>query len=120
MKNVFEFLRLAALTLVLHFCAVNSPAQETENPVSPRYGLTALEAKALEASLTEHPDDLAMHEHLISYYFEAGIELHAPELEKKREQHVLWLIEHHPESEFAGSPEALLMPAEAGGSPGGY
>jgi len=119
-ESFFQAVRPLALAIALQFLAVNGYGQEQERPVLPHYGLSSSEAEALEKSLVDHPDDLSMREHLISYYFEAAIESHATELEKKREQHVLWLIEHHPESEFAGSPEAFLMPAEAGGSPGGY
>jgi len=120
MKSLVEVMRLLALAIALQFLALNSYGQEKERPVLPHYGLSSSEAKALEKSLIDHPGDLAMREHLISYYFEAEIESRSPELEQKREQHILWLIEHHPECEFARSPEAFIMPTEAGGSPEGY
>jgi len=115
-----EAMRPLAVAMALHILAAHGYGQAKERPVLPRYGLSASEAEALEKSLHDHPDDLAMHEHLISYYFEAEIESQAPELEQKRERHVLWLIEHHPEAEFTHSPEAFIMPTEAGGSPGGH
>jgi tetratricopeptide (TPR) repeat protein len=68
--------------------------------------ITAEDAKILEDSLINNPDSLYVHSKLIHYYFEAGISSRSSEFEAKREQHVLWLIEHHPEASLAGSPEA--------------
>lgn len=82
--------------------------------------LTAKEAKRLEEGLATNPDNLAAREQLISYYFEAMLTSRTPELEEKREEHVLWIIEHHPESEMAGSPEAGIMPVGFSGSTEGY
>jgi hypothetical protein len=78
------------------------------------------EAKALEEGLKASPDNLAAQERLINYYFEAMLTSKEPGLEEKREQHVFWLIEHHPESELAGSPEAAIQPVGFSGSTEGY
>ena len=88
----------------------------------PRTGhqITATNAKALEEGLAKNPDNLTAREQLISYYFKAMLTSKTPELEEKREQHILWLIEHHPESEMAGSPEAHIMPMGFSGSTEGY
>jgi hypothetical protein len=76
--------------------------------------VTAKDAKALEEGLNTNPDNLAAREQLIRYYFEEALTSRMPELEEKREKHVLWLIEHHPESELAGEPEAEIMPTASG------
>jgi tetratricopeptide (TPR) repeat protein len=68
--------------------------------------ITADDARALEDSLANNPDSLFVRAKLIHYYFRAGLGSQSPELEAKREQHVFWLIEHHPEATLAGSPDA--------------
>lgn len=120
MKLLVNSSCFAMFALVGTLGAVNADSQQEKETTPVPYGLTASEAKALEASLAEHPDDLAMRKHLISYYFEAEIESDSQELKQKREEHIFWLIEHHPESEIAGSPEAFIEPAQMGGSSDGY
>src|ERR1700680_4646184 len=44
------------------------------------------------------------------YYFQAMATSRSTEIEQKREQDIFWLIEHHPESQFSGSPEAMILP----------
>jgi len=82
--------------------------------------ITAQEAVALEAGLITNPDNLTARERLITYYFYQLIASRSSVLEEKREKHVFWLIEHHPESELAGSPEAEIMPMGFSGSIEGY
>jgi tetratricopeptide (TPR) repeat protein len=82
--------------------------------------ITAQDAAALEAGLTTNPDNLAARERLIKYYFYEMIASQSSVLEEKREKHVFWLIEHHPNSELAGSPEAEIMPMGFSGSMEGY
>jgi len=72
--------------------------------------LTPETAAALEETLKTKPDNQAAHEKLIQYYFEAQLNSQDPALEERRQQHVFWLIEHHPESDIAMSPEAGIMP----------
>ena len=83
-------------------------------------GITAEQAKAFEAMLDAKPDDLATREALISYYFRAALTSRDSALEEKHEQHVFWLIEHHPESELAGSPEAGILAMGFSQSTEGY
>jgi hypothetical protein len=85
-----------------------------------RNQITAKDAQALEEGLIKHPDNLTAREELIRYYFEAALNSRTPELEGKREQHVLWLIENHPESELAGTPEAEIMAIGLSESTEGY
>jgi hypothetical protein len=75
------------------------------------------DANALEEGLNANLDNLVAREQLIRYYFEATLTSHGEsEIEEKREKHIFWLIEHHPESELAGSPEAEIVPMEFNGS----
>lgn len=82
--------------------------------------ITADEAKALEEGLQTNPDNLPARQKLIHYYFFAGLTSRSPDMEDKRQQHVFWLIEHHPESELAGSPEAGIEPVGISGGTEGY
>jgi tetratricopeptide (TPR) repeat protein len=84
---------------------------QTESVASVRRdNLTAKDAKALEEGLNLNPDNLAARDQLIRYYFEETLTSQAPELEEKRDKHIFWLIEHHPESEMAGEPETDIVP----------
>ena len=80
-----------------------SPRPELERQTN------AADAKAFEDGLKVNPDNLTAREWLISYYFQASLWSKAPELEERREEHIFWLIEHHPESQLAGSPEAGIL-----------
>jgi tetratricopeptide (TPR) repeat protein len=72
--------------------------------------ITAKQAGVLEEALKTNPDDLSAHEQLITYYFMARLKSRDPDVEKKREEHIFWLIEHHPDSDLAGSPESSIEP----------
>ncbi len=67
--------------------------------------LTSADASRMEQQLVTNPDDLQTRSKLIAYYFLNGIR-------EPRLTHILWLIEHHPESEITAfnsggiSPEA--------------
>jgi ribosomal protein S15P/S13E len=70
--------------------------------------LTAEEAENLELHLKNNPDDLTARTKLLGYYMRFSFGP-GPE-QQKRTNHVLWVIEHHPEAEVAGFPEAMLDP----------
>ena len=117
----------AKASMILLFMVSGSQARdlrawEQEQAVKPRprQRVTAVEAKALEEGLKTTPDNLSVRKKLITYYFEAMLTSRAPELEERREQHIFWLIEHHPDSELAGSPEAGIHPVGFSGSTEGY
>jgi len=93
--------------------------EQTAAPRLPQE-ITAEDAKALEEGLKANPDNRAAREKLITYYFRANLMSRAPGLEERREQHIFWLIEHHPDSELAGSPEAGIQPVGLSGSTEGY
>lgn len=99
-----------------------SPAWPQEPSVrkTPKPEITAQEAQALEEGLKSNPDDLTVHEKLIRYYFMAALTSRSSDLEEKREGHVFWLIEHHPESDLAGSPEAGIQSIGLAQSTEGY
>src|SRR6266581_1901266 len=105
----------AFVTLVFVVCSWNARdarAWGQDQPAAPRLPqeITAEDAKALEEGLKANPDNRAAREKLITYYFRAMLMSRAPGLEERREQHIFWLIEHHPDSELAGSPEAGIQP----------
>ena len=85
-----------------------------------QHQITAVQANGLEEKLVTDPNNVAVREQLIVYYFQASLSTRTADLEQKREQHILWLIEHQPESELAGSPEADIMPVGLTGSTDGY
>jgi len=114
-----------SLTLLLAVCGsldMDSFAWGQAKAPAPRLEgqITAKDAKALEEGLKTNPDNLAARQELIRYYFMEMLTSREPELEEKREQHVFWLIEHHPESELAGSPEAEILPMDFSESSEGY
>lgn len=82
--------------------------------------ITAKDAEQLEEGLKTSPDNLAAREQLIQYYFRTMLTSRVSAIEEKREQHIFWLIENHPESELAGSPEASIAPIGFSGSTEGY
>lgn len=95
-------------------------AQERTARPGAQQEVTADNAKTLEEGLKTNPDNLAAREKLISYYFKSMLTSRAPEFEEKREQHIFWLIEHYPDSELAGSPEAGIDSFGLSGSTEGY
>jgi hypothetical protein len=122
MGKLWGNLRLTSLLVVCGLFTLDScawgQAQAPEPGTEGR--ITAKDAKALEEGLNTNPDNLAARQELISFYFMEMLTSRKPELEEKREQHVFWLIEHHPESELAGSPETGIMPMGFSASTEGY
>ena len=120
-----KFCAKASMILLFVVCGSQAPglrASEQEQPAKARtrQQVTAEDAAALEEGLKANPDKLTAREKLINYYFEAMLTSRALELEERREQHIFWLIEHHPDSELAGSPEAGIQPVGFSGSIEGY
>lgn len=74
--------------------------------------LTPAAAQQLEASLKQNPDDLTARTKLLGYYMRrqhGSAADHAT-----RQQHILWIIRHHPEAPVAGIPYAELDPVSDG------
>jgi tetratricopeptide (TPR) repeat protein len=88
--------------------SASGQAQAVAPSVPPE--ISAKDAAALEAGLTANPNNFAARQALIHYYFLETISSPSSDLQEKRDNHVFWLIEHHPESPLAGSPEAGIMP----------
>ena len=114
--------RTIFLSLLFSFLVQVSPAWAQGPSAKPALAqeITAEEANTLEQGLKTSPDNLAAREKLISYYFVAALTSRSPNLEEKREGHIFWIIEHHPESNLAGSPEAGIEPVGSSGSTEGY
>jgi TonB family protein len=66
-------------------------------------GSSPEQAQRLEGYLQANPEDLTARGSLVSYYFLNGIR-------EPRLKHIFWLIEHHPESDFAGFNSAAISP----------
>jgi tetratricopeptide (TPR) repeat protein len=122
MGKLLAKVHLILLLVVCSSLPPNSYAWGQEQAPAPGIEgrITAKDAKVLEEGLNTNPDNLAARQNLISYYFMEMLTSRKPELEQRREQHVFWLIEHNPESELAGSPEAGIVPIGLSGSTEGY
>jgi hypothetical protein len=118
----FRILAILASLFVGGLQALGRSAQEPVPAPSSRvtHQLTADDVRKLEESLVTNPDNLNAREQLLRYYFRTGLRSSTAELEQKREQQILWLIEHHPETGLAGSPEAQITLGGRSGSTEGY
>lgn len=65
----------------------------------------------LERQLAANPDDFPARLKLMAYH-QRGDRAGRPEDRRKRVQHALWLIEHHPDSELLHSPVSRFEPGE--------
>ena len=124
-KAMRKFSATASVILLFVVCGSQAPAlraweQEQAAKARPEQRLTAEDAAALEEGLKTNPDKLTAREKLVKYYFKAMLTSRAPELEERREQHIFWLIEHHPDCELAASPEARIDPVQFSGGTEGY
>jgi tetratricopeptide (TPR) repeat protein len=74
--------------------------------------LSASAAQDLETALAKDPEDLAARTELIGYYWHRALTSTASR--QPLQQHVLWIVEHHPEAAIGGLPEAQLSPFQDG------
>ena len=92
-----------------------APAASPSYPQLARqgYALSQAEAEGLESSLKSSPDDLAARTKLLGFYFRGGaMRLYGRDATiEARRRHILWLIEHHPESEVVALSETTIDPA---------
>jgi hypothetical protein len=65
-------------------------------------------ALELEAQLEKNPEDLTARAKLLGYYWYQWMQPGEAAAKAARRRHVLWLIEHHPESPVTGLEEAAL------------
>ncbi len=78
-------------------------------------------AQALETQLEKTPDDLAARAQLLGFYYYQWMKPGEAAARAARRRHILWLIEHHPDSPVLGLAEAPIE--ESGNSladPEGY
>jgi hypothetical protein len=76
------------------------------------YALSQVEAEGLESLLKTSPDDLASRTKILGFYFRGAVRLLGRDATiEGRRRHILWLIEHHPESEVVALAEATIDPA---------
>jgi hypothetical protein len=120
-------MRLKGLAVMAILLAPGAWPQERRVPppmFSPQYvqalqGLLEMEpadVRALETRLAADPEDFAARLKLMAYCMRAdrvALELST----RQRVELVLWLVEHHPESEILASPYALLEPKDLSGEP---
>lgn len=74
--------------------------------------LSPEEAERLEARLRKRPGDLRSRYKVLGYSTQRRFM--DPGLARRRAEHVLWMIEHHPELEFSGSPFCHVLQQEPG------
>jgi tetratricopeptide (TPR) repeat protein len=99
---------LMSLLLLLGFGATTRAQSGGENVwrlTTQGRKLSSQEAENLEEKLKGNPNDLSMRTILLAYYEGK----HESQVSEAKQRHVLWIIENHPESEIAGSPECLVL-----------
>jgi len=78
-------------------------------------------AQDLEAQLERNPEDLAARARLLGFYYYQWMKPGAAVAKASRRRHILWLIEHHPESPLTGVTEAAIdQTGENMADPEGY
>ena len=70
--------------------------------------LGAAAAQELEAQLEKAPEDLAARTKLLGYYYYAWMQPGEEAAKAARRKHILWLIEHHPDSPVLGLAEVPI------------
>jgi len=103
--------------------AAMAPAQTTARATGPQPSklaplvyegrqLTAEQATALEEQLKTNPEDLATRTRLLGYYFTiAKNQIGVPATIAARRRHILWLVEHHPDSNLLDGSDATIDPS---------
>ena len=84
---------------------VTSPAKLARDG----YTLTRNEAEDIEFSLKTKPDDLAARTRLLGFYYRGAMRVYTRDVTiEARRRHILWLIEHNPDSEASTLSEATI------------
>jgi len=89
----------------------NLGLQQTSDLARAGRKLSQEDAEKLEEKLKSDPSDLSARARLLGYYFAGSLPRagRVPTLAARR-RHILWIIQHHPDAEIAGLPEATLDP----------
>jgi len=103
---------LAALALLLAQATGVFAQEPASYPKLARdgYALSREDAEKLEAGLKDTPEDIAARVKLLGFYFRGPAMQalgHDATVEARR-RHILWLVEHHPESEATELAEATI------------
>lgn len=100
---------LMSLLLLLEFGANTTRAQSGGENIwrltTQGRKLSSQEAENLEEKLKGNPNDLSMRTILLAYYEGK----HESQVREAKQRHILWIIENHPESEIAGTPECQVL-----------
>jgi hypothetical protein len=102
------------------FDARNKAQQDCFNAA---VGMTAVQAQALEDAVAKNPEDLEARKKLLMFYYRSGAKVIGEEKTiAARRRQILWIIEHHPESELAGESGMRIFPTalDALPDPAGY
>jgi tetratricopeptide (TPR) repeat protein len=105
--RAFLFLSLAIFAFQKE-TAMAGNHSDTDSLVMQGTELSADAARRLEDALKQTPDDITIRIKLLGYYFQK--QFVSATARAARQQHVLWVIQHHPEAPIAGLPEANLDP----------
>lgn len=90
------------------------PAELTVPPLLIRqgYSITAADAAQLEEALAKDPEHAEARAKLLGYYFASAPRgVPVEEVRQARLRHILWLIEHHPDSNLLDGAEATIDPS---------
>lgn len=90
--------------------AADKSAIEKSGPeITPATDLQRAQVEAIEAGLARNLDDLITRERLLLFYLVAGDKVFGQKATvEARRRHILWVIEHHPESKVARSRQAWI------------
>ena len=108
---------LPLLGAQIHTLPIMQPEQMMEKGAN----LSSDAAQALETELEKTPEDLAARAQLLGFYYYQWMKPGEAASRAARRRHILWLIEHHPDSPVLGLAEAPIE--ETGNSladPEGY
>lgn len=125
MKKPLVIVAMACIGVLIGYSPARGSAVRTggqAKDADPLTGeeITAEEAAALEQGLATDPSNFRARQKLIVYYFRAKLKDFSAETEENWERNVLWVIEHHPESQIAGTPYADILPMATPETEAGY
>src|SRR5271154_2337135 len=115
--NVLRTFLLITFTAMVPYpknvLAADSP--DADRDVREGMKLSVEDAQQLEETLKHKPEDLSIRAQLLGYYWSRH--QHSDWIDGIREREVLWLVEHHPETQLAGLPYAQF---NANSNPSAY
>ncbi|MBU2528365.1 RNA polymerase subunit sigma-24 [bacterium] len=110
-NNIFKFVSICVVFIGAIFLTIKNSTYIFNKGIhyiaGNRGNISEKKANKLEEQLLSNPGDLNVREKLLKYYFRHS---KSESSRKKKQEHVRWLINNHPESEIAGHPYAELNP----------